>query len=74
MRIIARGRYEEDVDVLLGLTDAQDKLTRAKKNYLTTLFVRMYHHLSQYAPEKGAFSTWMFRIAQNVLNRHMNFF
>lgn len=33
-------------------------------------FVRMYQHLSQYAPEKGAFSTWLFRIAQNVLNKH----
>ncbi|MBR3721505.1 MAG: RNA polymerase sigma factor [Selenomonadaceae bacterium] len=33
-------------------------------------FVRMYQHLSQYVPEKGAFSTWLFRIAQNVLNKH----
>ena len=33
-------------------------------------FVRMYQHLSQYNPEKGAFSTWLFRIAQNVLNKH----
>ena len=33
-------------------------------------FVRMYQHLSQYDPAKGAFSTWLFRIAQNVLNKH----
>lgn len=33
-------------------------------------FVRTYQHLSQYTPEKGAFSTWLFRIAQNVLNKH----
>ena len=35
-----------------------------------TAFIRMYRHLSQYDPEKGAFSTWLFRIAQNVLNKH----
>ena len=35
-----------------------------------TAFIRMYQHLSQYDPEKGAFSTWLFRIAQNVLNKH----
>ena len=33
-------------------------------------FVRMYQHLSQYDPERGAFSAWLFRIAQNVLNKH----
>ena len=33
-------------------------------------FVRMYQHLSQYVPEKGAFSTWLFCIARNVLNKH----
>lgn len=35
-----------------------------------TAFIRMYQHLSQYDPEKGAFSTWLFRIAVNVLNKH----
>lgn len=33
-------------------------------------FIRMYRHLSQFDPAKGAFSTWLFRIAQNVLNKH----
>lgn len=50
-------------------------LKKTKDNHLADemveiAFVRMYQHLSQYAPEKGAFSTWLFRIAQNVLNRH----
>lgn len=35
-----------------------------------TAFIRMYQHLEQYDPQKGAFSTWLFRIAQNVLNKH----
>ena len=33
-------------------------------------FVRMYQHLEQFDPAKGAFSTWLFRIAQNVLNKY----
>ena len=33
-------------------------------------FILMYQHLAQYDPEKGAFSTWLFRIAQNALNKH----
>ena len=35
-----------------------------------TAFVRMYEHLSQYDSAKGAFSTWLFHVAQNVMNRH----
>ncbi|MBR3622783.1 MAG: sigma-70 family RNA polymerase sigma factor [Selenomonadaceae bacterium] len=30
-------------------------------------FTRMYQHLNSYDPNKGAFSTWLFRIAQNAL-------
>ena len=50
-------------------------LKKTGDNYLAdelvqTSFVRMYQHLSQYDPAKGAFSTWIFRIAQNALNRH----
>ncbi len=30
-------------------------------------FFKMYDHLSDYNPTKGAFSTWLFRIAQNEL-------
>ncbi|MBO6178756.1 MAG: RNA polymerase sigma factor [Selenomonadaceae bacterium] len=30
-------------------------------------FTRMYRHLKSYDPNKGAFSTWLFRIAQNAL-------
>lgn len=33
-------------------------------------FIRMYQHLKDYDPDKGAFSTWLFRIAQNVLYKH----
>ena len=33
-------------------------------------FIRMYQHLEQFDPAKGAFSTWLFRIAQNVLNKY----
>ena len=47
---IAQVRYEEGVDVLLGLTDAQDKLTRAKQNYLTALY---QYNLSRAALEKA---------------------
>ncbi len=35
---IARVRYEEGVDGLLGVTDAQEKLTQARSNYLTALY------------------------------------
>lgn len=33
-------------------------------------FMRMYRHLSEYDPTRGAFSTWLFRIAQNVVNKY----
>ena len=33
-------------------------------------FLRMYQHLDQFDARKGAFSTWLFRIAVNVLNKH----
>lgn len=48
--MIAQVRYEEGVDVLLGLTDAQDKLTRAKQNYMTALY---QYNLSRAALEKA---------------------
>ncbi|MBR2214877.1 MAG: TolC family protein [Selenomonadaceae bacterium] len=48
--LIAQVRYEEGVDVLLGLTDAQDKLTRAKQNYMTALY---QYNLSRAALEKA---------------------
>ena len=48
--VIAQVRYEEGVDVLLGLTDAQDKLTRAKQNYMTALY---QYNLSRAALEKA---------------------
>lgn len=33
-------------------------------------FVRMYEHLEQYDPSRGAFSTWLFRISINVMTKH----
>ena len=33
-------------------------------------FIRMFKYLKEYDPAKGAFSTWLFRIAQNVLYKH----
>ncbi len=35
---IAKVRYEEGVDILLTVTDAQEKLTRAQSNYYTALY------------------------------------
>ena len=35
---IAQARYEEGVDILLNLTDAQEKLIRAGTNYYTALY------------------------------------
>lgn len=36
--VIARVRYEEGVDILLTVTDAQEKLTQARTNYFTALY------------------------------------
>lgn len=33
-------------------------------------FMRMYEHLDQFDPQRGAFSTWLFRIAQNSINSY----
>ena len=33
-------------------------------------FMRMYEHLDQFDPKRGAFSTWLFHIAQNSINRY----
>ncbi|ORT99734.1 outer membrane efflux protein [Anaerovibrio sp. JC8] len=35
---IAKVRYEEGVDILLSVTDAQEKLTQAQSNYSTALY------------------------------------
>ncbi|SFT79292.1 RNA polymerase sigma-70 factor, ECF subfamily [Selenomonas sp. GACV-9] len=50
-------------------------LKKTRDSYLAdelveSAFLRMYEHLSQYDPEKGAFSTWLFRIAKNVVSSH----
>ena len=34
---------------------------------VSTTFFKMYDHLKDFDPDKGAFSTWLFRIAQNEL-------
>lgn len=36
--VIAQVRYEEGVDILLTVTDAQEKLTQARTNYVTALY------------------------------------
>ncbi|MBR6267961.1 MAG: TolC family protein [Selenomonadaceae bacterium] len=36
--MIAQVRYEEGVDILLNLTDAQERLTQARSNYYTALY------------------------------------
>ena len=35
---IAQVRYEEGVDILLSVADAQEKLTQARSNYSTALY------------------------------------
>ena len=36
--VIAKVRYEEGVDILLNVTDAQERLTQARSNYYTALY------------------------------------
>ena len=36
--MIAEVRYQEGVDILLAVTDAQEKLTQARTNYYTALY------------------------------------
>lgn len=51
---------------LLGKT----KDSSLADDLVSDTFLRMYEHLEQFDPQKGAFSTWLFRIAQNVMNKH----
>jgi len=48
--VIAQVRYEEGVDILLSVTDAQEKLTQARSNYSTALY---QYNLSRAALEKA---------------------
>lgn len=48
--MIAQVRYEEGVDILLSVTDAQEKLTQARSNYSTALY---QYNLSRTALEKA---------------------
>ena len=48
--MIAQVRYEEGVDILLSVTDAQEKLTQARSNYSTALY---QYNLSRAALEKA---------------------
>ena len=34
---------------------------------VSEIFIKMYQHLQDYDPAKGTFSTWLFRIAHNVM-------
>ena len=47
---IAQVRYEEGVDILLTVADAQEKLTQARSNYYTALY---QYNLSRAALEKA---------------------
>ena len=47
---IAQVRYEEGVDILLSVTNAQEKLTQARSNYMTALY---QYNLSRAALEKA---------------------
>ena len=51
---------------LLGKT----KDSSLADEFVSKTFLNMYEHLGDYDPERGAFSTWLFRIAQNVVNKH----
>ena len=48
---------------LLGKTKNPD----LADDLVSDTFLRMYQHLDQFDARKGAFSTWLFRIAQNAL-------
>ena len=48
--VIAQVRYEEGVDVLLGVTDAHEKLVQARMNHLTALY---QYNLSRAKLEKA---------------------
>ena len=48
--MIAQVRYEEGVDILLNLTDAQERLTQARSNYYTALY---QYNLYRVALEKA---------------------
>ena len=37
---------------------------------VSEIFLKMYQHLRDYDPNKGAFSTWLFRIAHNAMTDH----
>ena len=47
---IAQVRYEEGVDILLSVTNAQEKLTQARSNYMTALY---QYNLSRASLEKA---------------------
>ena len=49
---------------LLGKTKDSD----LADEIVSDVFFRMYRHLTKYDATKGAFSTWLFRIAQNTLS------
>ena len=49
---------------------AKTKDSALADEMVSDTFIRCLTHLRDYDPERGAFSTWLFRIAQNVLNKH----
>ena len=49
---------------------AKTKDSSLADEIVSQAFFKMYDHLRDYDPEKGAFSTWLFRIAQNELTTY----
>lgn len=46
---------------------SKTKDTHLADEVVSDTFIRMYQHLDDYDPARGAFSTWLWRIAQNAL-------
>ncbi len=55
-------RYERRLFIMVG---NMIKERRQMEDLVQDVFLSAYKHLDTFRPEKGAFSTWLFRIARN---------